>query len=153
VERQNARVSAIRRARPGDTDVVLRLARGFNAIDGHDHDDDRVARALAPLLVDDEHGQVWLIRGPGAEPAGYAVLCWGYSLESGGREAILDEIYVRERGLGLGSAAMPELLAACRAAGVLRLFLETEAPNDAARRFYARHGFQVEQSIWMTHDL
>ncbi|WP_232304115.1 GNAT family N-acetyltransferase [Pseudofrankia sp. DC12] len=83
--------------------------------------------------------------------AGDAVLCWGYSLESGGREAVLDEIY--GRGLGLGSAAMPALLAACRAAGVQRVFLETEAPNDAARRFYARHGFQLEQSIWLTREL
>ncbi|MBL7487715.1 GNAT family N-acetyltransferase [Frankia sp. AgB1.9] len=146
-------MTAIRRARPTDSETVLTLVREFNAIDGHDHDDARVGRALAPLLADDEYGQVWFINGPDDEPAGYAVLCWGYSLESGGREAVLDEIYVRDRGLGLGSAALPALLAACRAAGVLRVFLETEAPNDAARRFYARHGFQLEQSIWMTQEL
>jgi ribosomal protein S18 acetylase RimI-like enzyme len=152
---QNALVSAIRRALPADSDVVLTLMREFNAIDGHDHDDLRVARALAPLLTGDEVGQVWLVNDPGGapDPAGYAVLCWGYSLESGGREAVLDEIYVRDRGKGLGSAVMPELMDACRAAGVLRVFLETEAPNDAARRFYARHGFETEDSIWLTSSL
>lgn len=90
-----------------------------------------------------------------AEQAGYAVLCWGYSLESGGREAVLDEVFVRagDRGRGLGAAALPELLDACRAAGILRVFLETEEPNDGARRFYRRHGFQEETSIWMTRGL
>jgi len=32
---------------------------------------------------------------------------------------------------------------------VRRIFLETEAPNDAARRLYERHGFVAEDSIWM----
>ncbi|OHV32082.1 MULTISPECIES: GNAT family N-acetyltransferase [Pseudofrankia] len=156
----------IRRGRPADLDTLLVLIREFNEVDGHDHDDARVARALGPLLRDDEHGQVWLIDAPGvpgndaaggavddALPVGYAVLCWGYSLESGGREAVLDEIFVRDRGRGLGSVALPELLDACRAAGVLRVFLETEGPNERARRFYRRHGFQDETSIWMTRDL
>ena len=40
-----------------------------------------------------------------------------------------------------------------RARGGHRIFLETEATNDAARRLYARHGFVVEDSIWMAKDL
>ena len=31
--------------------------------------------------------------------------------------------------------------------------VETEVANDAARRFYLRHGFAVEDSIWMVHPL
>ncbi|MGB0800787.1 MAG: GNAT family N-acetyltransferase, partial [Ilumatobacteraceae bacterium] len=37
----------------------------------------------------------------------------------------------------------------CLERGMRRIFLETEAPNDAARRLYARHGFTAEDSIWM----
>ncbi|MBL7496371.1 N-acetyltransferase [Frankia sp. CNm7] len=162
----------LRRARPDDLADLLELTREFNAVDGHDHDDARVAHALGPLLEGDEHGQVWLIEkavgigeaveieeaegapaAAGAGPLGYAVVCWGYSLESGGREALIDEFYVRDRGRGVGSAAMHELLDACRAAGALGVFLETEAPNESARRFYRRHGFQDEPSIWMSRGL
>lgn len=31
----------------------------------------------------------------GEPPLGYAIVTWGYSLESGGREALLDEIYLK----------------------------------------------------------
>ena len=143
----------IRRAGPADLAELMVLIREFRRIDRHPHDEDGVRRALWPLLDGDEVGQVWLIAGDPGEVAGYAVVTWGYSLESGGRDALLDEIYVRDRGQGVGSAAMPEILHACRLAGAARMFLETEAHNTTVRRFYAKHGFTAEDSIWMSRDL
>ena len=40
-----------------------------------------------------------------------------------------------------------------RAAGALRLFLETEAHNQRVRGFYARHGPRADDSIWMSREL
>ena len=40
-----------------------------------------------------------------------------------------------------------------RAAGATRIFLETEAPNDSVRRFYRRHGFVDEESVWLQRRL
>ncbi|WP_432968689.1 GNAT family N-acetyltransferase [Dactylosporangium sp. CA-233914] len=165
------------RARPSDLAAILPLVREFCAVDGHEYDEARVARALAPLLAGDVHGQVWLVGVPGvadvgaaAGPAvsgaeagvgvaargavgvavcGYAVLTWGWSLESGGREALLDEIYVRERGRGAGSLLLQQVIAAAGRAGAFMIFLETEAHNERVRGFYARHGFAVENSVWM----
>ena len=151
---ETAVVSTISRASPDDLPVLLPLVAGFCELDHHPYDEARVARALGPLLADDAFGQVWLVGdGAGAPPIGYAVVTWGYSVESGGREALLDEIFVRDRSRGLGSEALRELLAVCRAQGVRRMFLETEAHNTRVRRFYARHGFTVEDSIWMSADL
>jgi ribosomal protein S18 acetylase RimI-like enzyme len=31
--------------------------------------------------------------------------------------------------------------------------LETERDNEGARRFYTRHGFTSEDSLWMSIDL
>ncbi|WP_246018778.1 GNAT family N-acetyltransferase [Saccharothrix australiensis] len=121
--------------------------REFYGVDGHDYDEERVTAALGPLLADDRYGQVWLF------DTGYAVVTWGYSLESGGRDALLDEFFVRNRGGGVGGRVIAELVAACRAAGARKVFLETEAPNDAARRFYRRHGFEPEASTWMSRVL
>ena len=87
------------------------------------------------------------------EPVGYAVLTWSYSLESGGRDCILDEIYLRERGSGYGSRLLTSVLDAARAAGARALFLETEAHNTRVRGFYARHGLAVEDSVWMATSL
>ncbi|MGI5241858.1 GNAT family N-acetyltransferase [Dactylosporangium sp. CA-139066] len=137
-----------------DLEGLLPLVREFCAADRHEFDADRVTRALRPLLASDEHGQVWLLgSGEGAAPGGYAVLTWGWSLESGGREALLDEIYVRERGGGHGAALLGRVLEAAAAAGAAAMFLETEAHNERVRGFYARHGFAAEASIWMSRPL
>ncbi|GAA2674780.1 MULTISPECIES: GNAT family N-acetyltransferase [Actinosynnema] len=134
----------IRRAAPEDLGALLELVREFYLVDGHDYDRDALARALGPLLSGDEHGGAWLF------DTGYAVLTWGYSLESGGREALLDEFYVRDRGRGTGSAVLAELVGVARDAGASRVFLETERPNGAARRFYRRNGFTQEDSTWLS---
>ena len=141
----------MRRAGPGDLEALLPLVRGYCEADDHVYDEASVRRAMAPLLEDDSLGQVWLL-GDG-EPSGYAVVTWGHSIESGGREALLDEFYVRDGGKGVGGEAMPALLEAARAAGAVRMFLETETANERARTFYARHGFAVEDSVWMSIDL
>jgi ribosomal protein S18 acetylase RimI-like enzyme len=138
------------RAGATDEGSLLPLVREFYEADRHAFALDRVLAGLRPLLVDDRHGQVWLIRGSGGELAGYAVLTWGWSLESGGRECLLDEIYVRAPGRGLGAKALAALVEAAAAAGASAMFLETEAHNDRARAFYRRGGFEAEDSIWMS---
>ena len=142
----------IRRAVAEDVDALLPLVREFYAMDHHPYREARVRKALRPLLADDRHGLCWLVSGP-EQPLGYAVATWGYSLESGGRDAVLDEIYLRRRGAGIGARLLARVLEACREHGAARIFLETEAHNDAVRRFYQRHGFRREDSIWMTRWL
>jgi len=124
----------------------------FNKEDQHPHDDTRVRHALEPLLVDDAFGQVWVVDGSeGLE--GYCAVTWSYSLESGGRECIVDEIYVTTKSTGLGTRLLRAAMTAARDAGVRAAFLETEAHNARARRFYLRHDFEVEDSIWMRRNL
>ncbi|MBY8849447.1 GNAT family N-acetyltransferase [Saccharothrix longispora] len=137
----------IRRAVPTDLPVLLPLVREFYEVDEHAYDEDVVTSALEPLLRDDRFGQVWLF------DTGYAVLTWGYSLESGGRDALLDEFYVRNRGGGVGGAVVAALVERARAAGARKVFLETEDRNEAARRFYRRHGFADEASTWLSLEL
>ena len=144
--------SVIHRAGPDDQDVVLTLVEEFYEVDHHVFDRDRVLAALRPLLADDTHGQVWLVDDPEhpGEPGGYAVLTWGWSLESGGRECLLDEMYVRAPGQGLGTSVLIELLDRAAAAGASTVFLETEAHNHRARVFYGKTGFALEDSVWMS---
>lgn len=137
-------MTVIRRAERDDLPLLLPLVREFYELDGHTYDEAVVWTALAPLLIDDTFGQVWLF------DTGYAVVTWGYSLESGGRDALLDEFFVRDRGKGVGGVVLDEILRACRDFGARVVFLETEADNEAARRFYGRHGFVPEDSIWLS---
>ncbi len=158
----------LRRAGVGDAALLLSLIREFCQVDRHPYDEQRLTRALGPLLVDDSVGQVWLIThlrqrggavtgdaddGGVSHVQGYAVLAWSWSLESGGRDCLLDEFYVRTRGRGLGGRALDELLRVARDAGAAAMFLETEAHNCAVRRLYQRHGFRRQDSVWMARWL
>lgn len=140
----------VRLARKADTEALVRLVQEYCIEDGHEFTETRVRAALAPLLKSDRHGVVWVIGEP---VLGYAAVTWGYSLESGGRDALLDEVYVRERGHGLGTRLLQAILDDCVTRGIGRIFLETEAPNEPARRFYSRLGFENEDSIWMCRNL
>lgn len=142
----------IRRAVEADLDQLLVLVEAFCAADQHPFDRERVTPALAPLLQDDSLGVVHVLELDGLLE-GYGVLTWGWSLESGGRESLIDELYVREQGQGRGSALLTALLDAARAHGARAVFLETESHNARVREFYARHGFGVEPSTWMSRSL
>jgi GNAT superfamily N-acetyltransferase len=138
----------VRLAELGDLDTLVELHREFCVLDGHPFDLDRARSAFTPLLADDTHGVVWIV-----DPArGYAVLTWGWSIEAGGSEAVLDEVFVVERGQGLGSQLIEHVIDDGRRRGIARIVLETEAHNEPGRRLYERHGFRADDSIWLSHD-
>ena len=141
----------IRRASPGDRDHILQLISEFYEIDGHVFDAVTVEAGLDPLLGSDRFGVVLVSGEP--VPSGYAAVVWSYSIESGGPDALLDEIYVRERGSGAGRLLMEAVFDEVRGRGMHRLFLETETPNQRARSFYEKLGFMAEDSEWMHIDL
>jgi GNAT superfamily N-acetyltransferase len=139
----------VRRAEPPDLELLLELAAEYCAADGHTFVESTARRGFEPMLGNDDFGTVWMID----DTDGYAVVTWSWSIEIGGFEVVFDELYVRTRGEGKGSAALRVVIDDCRRRGAKRIFLETERPNEAARRLYARHGFSVDDSIWMSLDL
>ena len=147
----NSSAERIRRATSADLDQLLPLVRAFYVIDHHEFDESVVRSALIPLLSDDAFGQVWVTDD--GELGGYVVVTWGYSLESGGRECLVDEIYVERRSNGAGARLLEAALEGAKAAGARAVFLETEAHNERVRSFYSRCGFEIEDSVWMSRFL
>ena len=134
-----------------DADALLPMIRALCEQDGTPFDETKVRRALAEILADERYGRVWLVEWDG-EPAGYLVLTFGFSLEFGGRDAFIDELYVREgfRGRGLGRRAIERAERACRERGVSALHLEVERANTAAQELYRRSGFRDHDRYLMT---
>ena len=79
------------------------------------------------------------------------MITWGWGIESGGREALIDEIYVAlsHRGLGLASALVEVSLEKAKTMNTKVVFLETESDNPQSRELYERLGFKAESSVWM----
>jgi GNAT superfamily N-acetyltransferase len=139
----------IRRARSVDGAALVELQREFYREDRITHAAAN-ARALHRLLRSPQAGVVWVIEArSGREwgPIGYVVLTLGFSLERGGRDAFIDELYVRpeHRGRGVGALAVVTAEAVARRLGVRAVHLEVDTGNDRARRLYERIGFTLRQ--------
>jgi diamine N-acetyltransferase len=131
-----------KRASVADKETLLPLMADFYAHEKLTFDEAFAARALLGLLKNEIHGQVFLIKVEG-KVVGYAVLTFGYSLEFGGVDAFVDELYLCEayRGQGLGKAALEFLAQTCAALGVRALHLEVERANQRAQAVYRQFGF------------
>lgn len=131
-----------RLAERADVGAVHRLRQEFYEEDGSAWADDQALAALEMLVSRPEHGRVWLALDT-ETAVGYAVLTFGYSLEFHGRDAFVDELYLRptHRGRGLGAEALALLETACREQGVRALHLEVDGTNTPAQVLYRSRGF------------
>lgn len=126
---------------PEDIDKILPLVAAFHGESGIATTPELRDAGIRPLLEGTPHGAAYLI-GPRRAPVGYLVLSFGWSVEFGGLDAFLDEIYVRPavRGRGMGAEALSALIRALQASDIKALHLEVE-PGSAAARLYERLGF------------
>ena len=139
----------------GELGTVVGLARDYYAYDGLAWDPVVQETAFAELLENPARGTVWTIVLPDGELAGYVVLAYGFSVEFGGRIAVVDELFLREthRGQGLGRAVLDELARRCHRMGIGALRLEVEDHNTRARAAYEKAGFVAHARRLMTRTL
>lgn len=135
-------MTALNLAKPEDIDRITRLVADFHAESDITQDADTRRAALMPLLEGSPHGAVYLI-GPARAPIGYAIISFGWSVEFGGLDGLLDEIYIRPtvRGRGIGSEILMNLPKALSGAGLRALHLEVDRENASARRLYEKLRF------------
>ena len=146
--------AAFRSASPGDVPAILVHQRAFYLADGYEFDESVARGAIEGLLADSERGRLWVL-SDGSEIVGYLAVTFGWSLEWGGRDAFVDELYLApsHRGGGIGGRAIALAEEACRAAGVRALHLEVERTNGRGRALYARTGFKDTERLLLTRRL
>jgi GNAT superfamily N-acetyltransferase len=141
----------LRTATLDDLAPLLRMHRAFFEEEGYPYRADVFERALRDLITNDVLGRAVLIEDDGAT-IGYLIVAFGFSIEFGGRDAFLDELYVTPdaRGRGAGTHALDEAERVCRENGIHALHLEVEFTNESAKRLYARRGFDAHSRQLMT---
>lgn len=136
-------MTALNLAKPDDLDRVLRLVADFHAEEDITQDTETRRAAILPLLEGSPHGAIYLV-GPGRAPIGYAIISFGWSVEFGGLDGFIDEIYIRPgvRGRGIGTEVLVSLPKALAGAGLRALHLEVDRDNEKARALYSKLNFQ-----------
>jgi diamine N-acetyltransferase len=142
---------SFKRAEVADADLLLELMREFYEFEHLAFEGQAARAALLQLLGGDSFGRVWLIQVEGGA-VGYVVLTLGFSLEFHGRDAFVDELYIREghRGRGVGRSTLEFVEGACRSLGVRALHLEVERANVNAQAVYRKSGFKDHDRYLLT---
>ncbi|MBD1897088.1 GNAT family N-acetyltransferase [Coleofasciculus sp. FACHB-129] len=138
-------------AEKSDSETLVEFIREFYKFEHLNFDESIVRKALAKILHDDSLGRVWLIQHDD-KAIGYIVLTFGYSLEFRGRDAFIDELYIREsyRGQGVGMSLIQFIESVCPSLGIQALHLEVERKNTAAQNLYRKVGFKDHDRYLMT---
>src|SRR5689334_17964961 len=117
---------SVRAASAADVDAIVGLMREywrFENIEGFDAA--RLARVLADFFARPQLGAAWIAERD-ANPVGYLVACYVYSLEHGGLTAEIDELFVvaGSRGGGAGTRMLEAAEAEFRSAGCTNVALQ-----------------------------
>lgn len=136
-----------------DLPTLTLLVRAYYREDGLDWVEARQPAALRALAASHPNGHGWMIR-LGQRTVGYAVLTWSFSIESGGRDGLIDEIYLipEVRGRGLGQRVLAMIEDEARGRGLGRLFLEVNH-GSRALSLYRRAGFVDHRRYLMSKDI
>ncbi|GIK55377.1 MAG: GNAT family N-acetyltransferase [Chloroflexi bacterium] len=141
---------AFRVAELADVATLLRFHVALNEYDGTVADPVRARAGLEILLGQENLGGVWLICAD-ETPVGYIVLTWGFSLEFGGRDAFVDELYIEAgyRGQGVGRQTLAFAESVCQARDIQALHLEVARENVNAQAVYERVGFEKRAGYFL----
>ena len=136
-------MTALHLATPQDLPRLLPLVIAFHAEFGIEMTEEHRHEALVPLLEGSPYGAVWMM-GPTLAPIGYIILTFGWSVEFGGMDGFVDEIYVRPavRGRGIATEVLEQLPKTLAGSGLRALHLEVDRTDDKTVSLYRRQGFQ-----------
>jgi GNAT superfamily N-acetyltransferase len=103
---------------------------------------------LRQIMESPDRGQILVLRN-GTSVVGMVNLLFTISTALGGRVAILEDMVIHpaQRGKGDGSRLLQAAINFARSTECHRITLLTDRTNEAAQRFYRRHGFRVSAMI------
>lgn len=142
--------AALTLAGPEHLEKLDALVAAFHVEEGITLPQDERRAGLQPLLEGIPHGAAYLI-GPPRAPIGYLVVTFGWSVEFGGLDGFIDEIYVRPgvRGRGVASETLQALPKALAGAGLKAMHLEVGRSAETAQKLYKRAGFQPREDYML----
>ncbi len=108
------------------------------------------SKGLSAIIDGSNIGHVFVAR-QGSDIVGMVSLLYTVSTALGGRVALLEDMVVSPtaRNAGVGSALLSHAIKFAHSQGCKRITLMTDRNNEAAQRFYKRHGFAASTMMPM----
>jgi ribosomal protein S18 acetylase RimI-like enzyme len=122
---------------------ILTMMERFNAIDNYPFDKEQTKENLFQFLTDKNLGRAWVIKSDQLL-IGYLILAFGFSFEHGGRDAFIDELFLKIefRQQGIGKMTMDFIQEEASKLGVKVVHLEVERHNEKGVKLYKGKGFK-----------
>ena len=154
-ENQNAsHMITTRVAALADIPILVELMWEFYAEANYALDATWAAETFSTVMRDDSRGMAWIMSEEN-RPIGYVVLTFRLSMEFGGSDAFIDDLFVRPeyRRHGAGRAALTAAFDESRRRGVLAMHVETADDNVAAKALYGGFGLEDRKRLLLTAKL
>jgi GNAT superfamily N-acetyltransferase len=141
----------ITRADRTDVDAVLGMVRDYHAVDHLSFNETIVRPILESVIANHALGRLFLIRA-GDDVVGYVLMGFGFSIEYLGRDAWVDEFFVKDewRSRGIGKQVLGLVKAEALRLGIGAVHLEVTRGNTRAQSLYEKSGFQDHDRTLMT---
>ena len=148
--RSSAATITLRLATPDDLNTLVEKASAYHEFEGIKSDGNKLRESLTPLIGASPSGAIWLVEMSGLV-IGYIAFAFGYSIEFGGRDAFIDELYIDPdyRGNGIGTEVLRMVKLEAIGLGVRALHLEVGLGNKRAQRAYASVGFERRDRFFL----
>jgi ribosomal protein S18 acetylase RimI-like enzyme len=138
-----------------DLEILLPLVRAFHEFEDLQIAEEQRKSSLTELLSNLNLGGIWLIYDDN-QVVGYIILCTGYSIEFAGKDAFIDEFYIRPefRRRGIGKQTLEFIKVAAKDLNVRAIHLEVGRTNTNAHKLYAYSNFKArEKYVLMSVNL
>lgn len=138
----------------GNISELLALIQSFHNESGISSQQTKLIKLLQQILQREDLGRIWLIQHQNMN-VGYIAVSFGFSLEFGGFDAFIDELFVlpEYRGLGIGGEVLEKLKIQLENMGRRAVHLEVLKMDLRARSFYEDHAFKLRQGYHLMSAL
>ncbi len=143
-----------REVQNSDEETIIAMAKSYYLEDGNSYGETRIEKAIASILSGEPLAKLWVIEKE-CVAIGYLCVSLGFSLETGGRDFFIDELFVKKayRNQGIGTKALEFACEESKKLGAERIVLEVEQSNPRAKALYKRFGFASHPRYLMSKFL
>lgn len=139
------------KAKKEHLEEFLTMMEDFYQMNEYSFSEHRAADSFLEIIANDALGKVWLI-GHNHHIIGYLIFTYGFSFEYGGRDAFVDEIYLKAdfRNQGFGTMILETLDFLAKKENVKAIHLEVERLNSSGNKLYLKSGYSGNDRTLLT---